>query len=391
MSKPNVAIITSLTGGLGHYAAHLANPLSKRCKEVKFITYPQTDLLGTVVKEITDPIVKKYVKWPKFYIDEVDPHSIIKINKYLDSKNIDIINIHVATTVKRKINYFLPFALYSKSRGRKIVLTLHDVLPIDSDDKLTPLVDLFYKMADHFTVGNELEKEKLIKNFNIPVSKISVVPHGIYDLFDNKLYNKETARKFLNIPKDKKVVLFFGFLRKYKGFEQLIKATHQLTNKYDDFIVYVSSGLKYAPEDLAEKSKALIASYKLEDVFHLNLKYIETSDIEIVFKACDLVVLPYTHASQSGVAMMAFGFNKPVIITNAFYDKVWIKNKAGLVAKPSDSKDLANKIAYMFDNPDKIESFGRYGYEYSVKNFSWEKIADKYCKIYKKINNSGTA
>ena len=385
INAPKVAIISSLTGGLGHYCAHLAQPLSNYCN-IKFITYPQLDLTGAVTKEITDSFIKRYIKWPRFDLDEDNSQSILNISDYLKSRDIKLINIHIATTIKRKINYFTTFILYMKKANKaKFVFTLHDVLPFDEDRKLIKLLKMFYSLADYFTVGNELEKEKLMKYFKISESKIKVVPHGIYNLFDRGLYNQQMARSYLNLPKDKKIILFFGFLREYKGFDYLIKAARILQKKGDKFIVYVASGLKYATKDIVEKNLKLINKFNLQDNFLLNLTYLDALDLEAVFKASDVVALPYTHASQSGVMMMAFGFKKPVVITSNFYDKVWVDNKAGLVAKARDEASLAENLSVLINDDTKLKEYGQYGYTYSLNKLGWDAIAKQYFDIYKKL------
>lgn len=384
---PKAAIISSLTGGLGHYCAHLASPLSKYFS-LKFIAYPQIDLTGTVVKQITDSFVKKHVKWPRFDLDESNPISIVQINDYLQSRGINLINIHVATTVKRKIQYFTTFFLYSKKfNHKKFIFTLHDVLPFDEDKKLIKLLKVFYSLADYFTVGNENEKGKLIKYFDIPDSKIVIIPHGIYNLFDANIYTQERARDYLGLPNDKKIILFFGFLREYKGFNYLIDAAHILEKKNNNFVIYVASGLKYTPKDLVERYLKTIEQLNLQDKFILNLNYLDTVDIEAVFKASDVVALPYTHASQSGVMMMAFGFKKPVVITDAFYDKNWIDKKAGLVAENKNPQSLAEKTYELITDDQKMKNFGEYGYQYAQKAFNWNIVAKKYAQIYQKLLN----
>lgn len=384
-NKLKVAIISSLTGGLGHYCAHLAGPLSKYCF-IKFITYPQLDLSGIPVNQITDSIIRKYIKWPRFDIDENNPQSIININEYLKSKNINLINLHIGTTVKKKINYFMTFILYAKkSNDTKFIFTLHDVLPFEGDKKIIKLLKVFYSFSDFFTVGNEGEKNKLEKYFQVPSTKIKIIPHGIYNLFDKEIYNKQTARGYLDLPFNKKILLFFGFLREYKGMEYLIKATRILRKKRDDFVIYIASSFKYAPKSFLEKNLKLIKKLAIEDSFILNFRYLDSSDIEAVFKACDIVVLPYIHVSQSGVLMMACGFKKPVIITDIFSEKDWINEKAGLVAKIKNPQSLAEKINILLKDEEKIKKFGEYGYNYALKNFNWEITAQKYYEVFKKV------
>jgi D-inositol-3-phosphate glycosyltransferase len=385
--EPRVLVISSLTGGLGHYCSHLSDPLSKLCS-LRFMTYPQIDLSGVVSKQITDSFIRTHIKRARFDLDENNVQSIIAINDYIKKRDLNVVNIHVGTTVKRKISYFVTLILYIKKLNQnkvKFVFTLHDVLPFDEDSKLNKLVKVFYGMADAYVVGNEGEKHKLVKHFGVSENKISVIPHGIYDLFDRNLYNQQSARSYLGLPKDKKVMLFFGFLREYKGFDYLIRAAKILSKKRNDFLVYVASGLKYAPKSIVESDLRLIQKNNLQDVFSLNLNYLDSLDIESVFEASDFTVLPYTHASQSGVMMMSFGFRKPVVITDAFFDKAWVEGKAGYVARTMDSASLAEKINEMLDNPQKMKEFGEYGYEYAKKNCNWVDIAKKYYDLYLRI------
>lgn len=383
---PKVAIVSSLTGGLGHYCAHLANPLSKYCY-IKFITYPQVDLTGAVVKQITDSFVRRYIKWPRFDLDEANPLSVVSINEYLAAKGVNIINIHVGTTVKRKINYFIALCVYAKRlNSKKLIFTLHDVLPLEDDKKLIKLLKVFYSLADYFTVGNDSEKRKLVKYFEISESKIEIIHHGIYNLFDRNLYTQAMARGYLDIPRKKKVILFFGFLREYKGLDYLIKAASILSKKPENnFLVYVASALKYAPRDLVERCLTLINKLNLQEKFVLNLNYLDSLDIEAIFKACDVVVLPYTYVSQSGVLNMAMGFKKPVIITDVFYDKKWIENKVGIVAKNKDPQSLAQNIQILFRNDRLRKKYGEFGFNYGSKHFNWDNVAKKYANVYHKV------
>lgn len=384
-NKPKVAIISSPNAGLGHYVAHLFGPLSKYC-EPKFITFPQVDLLGTTSPYFTDSFMKRYIKWPRFSLNDKEPQSIVDTANYLESRGVTLVNIHIGTTVKQKISYFMALVQYCKETlGTKFVFTLHDVLPWVNDKKFIQLLDVFYRQADYLVLGNDREYQKLADNFTYNLEKTTVIRHGIYNLFDNDLYDKRIARYLLNIPQDKTILLFFGFLKEFKGFEYLIDATKILKKEGENVAVYVASGLKYAPKELVNSMLSRIHQLDLNDDFILNLNYLDTHDIEAVFKAADVSVLPYTNASQSGVLMLSIGFKRPVVISDVFAEKEWIDKKAGYVAKNRDPKDLAKKIKMLIEDKKKMESFGQYGYEYGMKNLSWEDIAKKYFKIYSKL------
>ncbi len=383
--KPKIAIISSPNAGLGHYVAHLFGPLSQYC-EPKFITFPQTDLLGTKTSYFTDNFMKRVIRWPRFTLEENEPQTIPDLANYLQSREIGLVNIHIGTTIKQKINYFMSLVHYCKKVNKtRFVFTLHDVLPWSNDKKLIQLLDVFYKEADHVILGNDREYQKLADNFTYNLKNTSIIRHGIYNLFDANLYDQKIARTLLGIPQDKTVLLFFGFLKEFKGFEYLIEAADILKKDGQDIVVYVASGLKYAPRDLVNSSLSKIHQLGLNEDFILNLNYLDTHDIEAVFKAADISVLPYTNASQSGVLMLSIGFKKPVVISDVFAEKQWIDKNAGFVAKNRDSKDLAKKIKQLITNKKLIESFGTFGYEYGIKHLSWEEIAKRYFSIFKKV------
>ena len=384
-NKPKVAIISSPNAGLGHYVAHLFGPIAKYC-DPRFITFPQADLLGTTTPYFTDSFMKRYVKWPRFTLNDNEPQSVVDVANYLESRDIHLVNIHIGTTIKQKINYFMSLVQYCKTVNKtKFVFTLHDVLPWTNDKKFIQLLDVFYKQADYLIVGNDREYAKLVDNFTFNREKISIIRHGIYNLFDSNLYDKRIARYLLNIPQDKTILLFFGFLKEFKGFEYLIDATKILKREGENVMVYVAAGLKYAPKDLVNNLLSKIHQLELNEDFILNLNYLDTHDIEAVFKAADVSVLPYTNASQSGVLMLSIGFKKPVVISDVFAEKEWIDKKAGLVSKNRDPKDLAKKIKILINDRKKMEEYGKYGYEYGMKNLNWEDIAKKYFNIYKKL------
>lgn len=384
-NKPKIAIISSPNAGLGHYVAHLFGPISKYC-DPKFITFPQADLLGTTTPYFTDSFMKRYVKWPRFSLNDNEPQSVVDVANYLSSRDIHLVNIHIGTTIKQKISYFMSLVQYCKTVNKtKFVFTLHDVLPWVNDRKFVQLLDVFYKQADYIIVGNNREHQKLADNFTYNLEKTSVIRHGIYNLFDNNLYDKRIARYLLNIPQDKTILLFFGFLKEFKGFEYLIEATKILRKEGENVVVYVASGLKYASKELVNSSLSKIHQLGLNEDFILNLNYLDTHDIEAVFKASDVSVLPYTNASQSGVLMLSIGFKKPVVISEVFSEREWIDKKAGLVAKNKDPKDLAKKIKLLISDKKKMEEYGQYGYAYGMKHLNWEDIARKYFNIYKKL------
>ena len=82
---------------------------------------------------------------------------------------------------------------------------------------------------------------------------------------------------------------------------------------------------------------------------------------------------------------MAMGFKKPVVITDVFYEKKWVKDLAGLVAKAKDSDSVADKLLQLLHQQSLANQYGNNGYRYASNNFSWQKAAQQYFQIYSKL------
>ena len=82
---------------------------------------------------------------------------------------------------------------------------------------------------------------------------------------------------------------------------------------------------------------------------------------------------------------MATGFARPSVITDIFYDRKWVDGKAGLVAERGNYQDLAKKLTYLLDNPDKAYEMGKFGYDYAMQHFNWDTLAEKYASVYSKV------
>ena len=122
----------------------------------------------------------------------------------------------------------------------------------------------------------------------------------------------EEGRKAAGIAPEKKILLFFGFVREYKGLRHIIKAMPEIV-KYDSNIeLWVVGEFRDDKESYME----LIKKGGAESNIKIVDGYIPDNEIEKYFASCDIVVLPYESATQSGIVQMAYGFDKPVIVTD---------------------------------------------------------------------------
>jgi len=193
--------------------------------------------------------------------------------------------------------------------------------------------------------------------------------HPLYDNFGAKI-NREEACKQLNLDPNRSYLLFFGFIRNYKGLDLLLEAMALLpeTCKNIDLIVageFYEDSLPYTD---------IIAKHGLENRIHLHTKFIPNDDVRIYFSAADVVAQPYRSATQSGVSQVAYHFEVPMIITNVGgLSELVPHGKAGLVCEPT-AEGLSEAIVSIFEGqniPQMKENLKEL-----KKQFSWESMVN---------------
>tara|TARA_B100000579_G_C22796864_1_gene837590 strand:- start:982 stop:1656 length:675 start_codon:yes stop_codon:yes gene_type:complete len=219
------------------------------------------------------------------------------------------------------------------------------------------------------SVKNDIEK------FHIKVP-ISCSLHPVYNNFGNSI-SQHIARKNINISLNNRYILFFGFIRRYKGLELLLESMSNQQIK-DRNIKLIIAGEFYENEKYYRKK---IEDLNLLDSIHIYDHYINNNEVNNYFCASDLVVQPYLTATQSGISMIAFHFNKPVLATNVGGLSEYIKNgENGYLVKPKPI-DITNAIIDYFDNKRELDFVKKIKqtkekYSWSKLLFSFEKIVD---------------
>lgn len=369
--KMNVAFFTSAARGLAHYVLHLYKPISKYSRPY-YVTYKGQKL---------DDLVENKIKSIYPLVENNSASSILETIKFLKRKKIDIMNIQVSDTVRKMYMYYSALINYARSVGISVCLTIHDVLTIESMSIDPSAIELLYLTGDSYIVGNEEERDKLVYYFNKEKKNIVPVTHGIYDMFDGKKYTKESAKKSLKI-KNENVILFFGQIRPNKGLKYLVKALPLVLKKYPDTLLYISTDLHLSTPELNEFLKR-IEKEKIAKHIRLVREYVPSCEIEKVFKAADLVVLPYTQIAQSGVLNLAWGFKKPVVVSDIFNEKEIIENNFGKVAKSQDRVSISEAIIEILSMKDKGKSMGSKAYQYREASANWNIAAVDTFKAYK--------
>jgi glycosyltransferase involved in cell wall biosynthesis len=197
-------------------------------------------------------------------------------------------------------------------------------------------------------------------------------------IFQKKI-DKITARKKLGLSA-KNIILYFGIIRDYKGFDILLNAIAELKDSRLDFHL-LAGGECYGND---EKYTKLISNLGISDYITWHNKYIPDSEVSNYFSAADVVALPYRTASQSGVTQMAYSYDLPVIVTKVGgLPEIVDEGQSGFTIEPENPTELANmlekhlKNGTFFEMENYIKTF--------KQKFSWEYFVNGIESVYSRI------
>lgn len=275
----------------------------------------------------------------KVCINSINPFNWIRIGNEIKNLKPDIVVVRfwipfmgpALGTILRRIK---------KNKHTKVVCIADNIIPHEKRAGDVPFTKYFLKPVDAFITMSEKVLTDLGKFVRHKPAKL--IPHPLYDNFGDKI-NKDEARRKLAIGPDEKIILFFGFIRKYKGLDILLEAMKILKEK--------KTGIKLlvAGEFYEDKTKylELIERFGIREDLLLHTDFIPDKEVKYFLCATDCVVQPYRNATQSGVTPLAYHFEKPMIVTNVGGLPSVVPEKAGLVAEP-DPADLSDKIITYF-------------------------------------------
>jgi len=297
----------------------------------------------------------------KVLINSINPFNWIKVGNIISKERPDII----------VVRYWLPFMgpcfgtilrIAKKNHHSKVVCIADNVIPHEKRAGDKAFTKYFIKPVDAFITMSEkvLADLKLFNN----TKPAAYIPHPLYDNFGEKI-SKETARKNLGIAVDEKIILFFGFIRKYKGLDILLDAMALLNDKMPDLKLLIA-GEFYDDKKQYEEQ---IIRLGLKDRLILKTVFIADNEIKNYLCAADLVVQPYRNATQSGVTPLAYHFEIPMIVTNVGGLAAMVPHdKVGLVAEPT-AIAIAENIELYFK---KGEAWFLPHLREEKKKYSWD-------------------
>jgi glycosyltransferase involved in cell wall biosynthesis len=353
-------------GGISHYNTCLGRELAKSA-EVRAINfkrlYPGFLFPGkTQLDESAAPLAADSER----LIDSINPFTWIGAGVCAGRMRPDIVLVQWWHPFFAPAVFTIGAVLRLMRRG-KIIFICHNVLPHEKSLADRMLAGLAFAVAHGFFVQSREDREKLLRiRKRVPVV---VHPHPIYDFFATGRLTKAAARETIAVDAGP-LLLFFGYIRGYKGLAYLIEAMPLVREKVQAKLLVV--GEFY--EDKAPYSE-LVGRLGLQEAVRFVDRYVANEEVESFFVASDLVILPYVSATQSGIVQIALAFDRPVIVTDVGgLPEAVAVNKTGFVVPPRDPGALARAIIRFFgeDWSSRMAPF----FAPEKKRFSWEAMVE---------------
>ncbi len=293
----------------------------------------------------------------------------------------DIIHIQYLPMLRWRLPVDAWFLSLCRTRGSRLVLTVHDLLPHDTAQTYKQTFDDLYASVDALICHSDHVKHRLETEFNIPAEKISVIPHGpfFYDLPDDS--SSKTLHD-LDIPTEKVLVLWQGIIFPYKGLDLLLNAWQLVEAQSDNaFLLIAGTG---AP-DLLEDLHRQVLRLDLKRV-KLNLRFISAEELVAAYRAADIVVYPYRAITTSGALATGLALGKTIVASNlpVFRELLHDGENARLV-DPLNPTDLAGAITSLAGSPAARQ---RLAAAISAMNFgdqSWLSIGRQTLATYQQV------
>ena len=362
-------------GGIANFNNALATAYYNKGDDVTLysftLQYPSFLFPGTTQYE--DGQAPKNLKI-KTLINSINPFNWIQVARKINKENPDFVIIR----------YWLPFMAPCLgtiarllNKQIKILAITDNIIPHEKRIGDSVFTKYFVKNCDAFLSLSASVLDDLTKFTDSTFKKF--IPHPIYDVFGEKT-SKQEAIKNLGLNSEDKHLLFFGFVRKYKGLDLMLKAMA------DERIKMMGVKLIIAGEFYDNKKEYLdlIADLDLLDTIIIKGDFIPPTQVKNYFCASDMITQTYKTATQSGVTQIAYHFERPMLVTNVGgLAEIVPHNRVGYVTS-QEPKDIADAIIDFYQHNKEVEF--TLNTKQEKKRFSWESFVDGVDELINSVN-----
>lgn len=381
MEAKNIVILGTaypFRGGLAAYNERLALEFQNEGKNVTIYTF------SLQYPGFLFPGKTQYADWEapnnlniKIKVNSINPFNWIKVGLEIKKLNPDILIF----------KYWLPFMspcfgtiarLVKKNKKTKIISIIDNIIPHEKRLGDNLLTKYFCKTVDAFVAMSA----SVIDDINIfdKVKPKKYSPHPLFDNFGSIITKNEAVKK-LGLSEEYNYLLFFGFIRAYKGLDLLLKAfADQRIRKYPYKLII--AGEFY---DDSKPYIELIEKLNLKEHIILHTDFIPDNKVAEYFCSAELVVQPYKNATQSGVTQICYHFNKPMLVTNVGgLPEIVPNGKVGYVVEP-EAKAITDKLLDYFENQ-KNDYFVE-NIKEEKKKYLWSRMTSTIYELYNNLHN----
>jgi glycosyltransferase involved in cell wall biosynthesis len=361
-------------GGIAYFAGSLAKELEKQGHQVILINfrkqYPALLFPG-----------KTQTEKDSFFSDLISERVLTPYNPFTYKKTLEKITAFSPDLII--FSFFLPYFIPAyhyllhclKKQNYQTMVLAHNIefhekwlfsklltkKLLKLTDYVVTLSGSVYEDAQRLigrNLSNNRNRTKILKGF-----------HPLYDFHNREQYSKEQAKRILGFP-DKKIILFFGYIKPYKGIDLLIRSFPFIKEEYPGTVLIIL-GEVYGTK---EKYYSLIEETGFREDILLEDKYIPSAEVELYFKGADVLVLPYRQATQSGVVQTAYVMDLGVVVTPVGgLPEMVVKEKTGVVADSVSEKGIASAIIHYFELDQELI---RQNISELQKEYSWNSFVD---------------
>lgn len=269
--------------------------------------------------------------------------------------------------------------LWAIARLIPVVYTVHNLYPHDQRISVFHrfLFRMIYRSPDALIVHSDRTRQRLIEELSIEAQKIRRIPHGNFAYLNELVSERGSLQEKIS---QKPMILFFGSIRAHKGLDVLIRAMAQVAKRLPETELLIAG----VPRIDLDSHYQLVDQLSIKSNVVWQLDYVEETDIPSMLSRAWVVVLPYREIEQSGVAITACTFGKPIVVTAVGGLAELVKEaENGLVVPVDDDQKLAEAICRVLEDRDLRQRFGYNSKRYAESELDWEIIAKKTTRLYR--------
>ena len=307
--------------------------------------------------------------------------TLIDLGNEIRKGHYDVLHIQSFKKASAEMQLYYLMRKYYK----KLVMTVHNVLPHEPAPGDMDLYGRFYKACDFLIVHNDASKKELQDKFGISDEKIAVIPRGLYTTYD-------TQHSISGGTHARKNFVCFGRIRPYKGVDILLRAISLMDPGDRAKCRFIIKGEQYPKLDPTDYP-ALIREYGIEDCVEFSSSRVPEDEIPELIGSADYLIFPYRKIYGSGVLLMAYTYQIPVVASDVpTFIEGTDNGKAGILFRSEDAAALRDAIIEALDKtPEELEAYRSAIRGIVNERHNWKTTARQTAAAYRRILTETTA